>query len=178
MSAHSRSFDLHALANACEMGMPDLALQRPQSFLQLTTTAIYTTSGALVDNAIEYERAKTQAQSLCDIYYQASCARAQSQIQDVPPIFRNRFNQALLALRGDRKYHRKRITDRRSKFSNKVAKVLCKVFEIRSRPSCYEMDILATICGLEYHQVKVWFANRRARSKPSTRLGISKPLPE
>jgi hypothetical protein len=54
--------------------MPDLALQRPQSFLQLTTTAIYTASGALLDNAIEYERAKIQAQSLCDIYYQASCA--------------------------------------------------------------------------------------------------------
>ncbi|KAK9318651.1 hypothetical protein V1524DRAFT_389037 [Lipomyces starkeyi] len=158
MSAHSRSFDLHSLANACEIAMPDLALQRPQSFLQLTTTAIYTASGALLDNAIEYERAKIQAQSLCDIYYQASCARVHSRIRDVPPIFRNRFNQALLALKGDRNYHRKRI-------------ILCKVFEIRSRPSCSEMDILATICGLEYHQVKVWFANRRARSKSSIRLG-------
>ncbi|KAK9333333.1 hypothetical protein V1520DRAFT_366986 [Lipomyces starkeyi] len=153
MSAHSRSFDLHTLANACEIAMPDLSLQRPQSFLQLTTTAIYTASGALLDNAIEYERAKIQAQSLCDIYYQASCARVHSRIRDFPPIFRNRFNQALLALKGDRNYRRKR------------------VFEIRSRPSCYEMDILATICGLEYHQVKVWFANRRARSKSSIRLG-------
>ncbi|KAK9322076.1 hypothetical protein V1517DRAFT_292241 [Lipomyces orientalis] len=157
MFAHSKSSDLQCLADACEIAMPNLALRRPQSFLQLTKTTIYTPSGQLLDGAIEYELAKDQARFLCGLYYQASRAPkfSSSELErTITPIFRNRLNHAQLALKGDDTYHRERIS---------------KVFEIRSHPSLHEMDMLSSICGLEYHQVKVWFANRRTRSKISKR---------
>ncbi|KAK9254633.1 hypothetical protein V1507DRAFT_455270 [Lipomyces tetrasporus] len=182
MLAHSKSSDLQCLADACEIAMPNLAFRRPQSFLQLTKATIYTPSGQLLDSTIEYELAKDQARFLCDLYYQASRLRVRTELQVEPkfssselartmtPIFRNRLNHALLALNGDHTYQRERISDRRSKFPNKVAKILGKVFEIRSHPSLYEMDMLSSLCGLEYHQVKIWFANRRTRSRLSKRL--------
>ncbi|KAK9248474.1 hypothetical protein V1506DRAFT_564544 [Lipomyces tetrasporus] len=171
MLAHSKSSDLQCLADACEIAMPNLAFRRPQSFLQLTKATIYTPSGQLLDSTIEYELAKDQARFLCDLYYQASRLRVRTELQVEPkfssselartmtPIFRNRLNHALLALKGDHTYQRERISDRRS-----------KVFEIRSHPSLYEMDMLSSLCGLEYHQVKIWFANRRTRSRLSKRL--------
>ncbi|KAK9464235.1 hypothetical protein V1512DRAFT_153086, partial [Lipomyces arxii] len=57
--------DYRSLAQAVEKILPDLRSQRPMSFLPLTSTKLYSSSGTSIDPSLESLYSQQQAQSLC-----------------------------------------------------------------------------------------------------------------